>query len=177
MIETIQSHTLHPRYLNENSNVIDIGANYGHFAQAITRRFGCRCLAVEPSPEPFAAIPETANISKLHAAVSNRSGRASFYVASDSVASSLSGGAVSIVQTTEVNVFSLSDLLDHVGLTDVDLLKIDVEGAEIEMLNGCSERVLRRIAQISVEFHDFCGITPLLSVKRTLMRLRSNGFF
>lgn len=68
MIETIHDHTVHPRYLGVQSQVLDLGANYGLFAKAITARFGCRCIAVEPSPEPFAAIAETPLISKLQAA-------------------------------------------------------------------------------------------------------------
>lgn len=50
-IETIHWHTLHPRFLNERSRVIDLGANFGWFARKIVRRFGCTVEAVEPSPE------------------------------------------------------------------------------------------------------------------------------
>src|SRR5215472_8271605 len=74
MLEAIYDHTVHPRYLSAQSQVLDLGANYGLFAKAITARFGCRCIAVEPSPEPFAAIAETPLISKLQAAAASKSG-------------------------------------------------------------------------------------------------------
>jgi hypothetical protein len=45
MIETIYDHTVHPRYLGPQSEVLDLGANYGLFAKAITARFGCRRVA------------------------------------------------------------------------------------------------------------------------------------
>jgi len=45
MIETIQDHTVHPRYLGAQSQVLDLGANYGLFAKAITAR-----LAADASP-------------------------------------------------------------------------------------------------------------------------------
>jgi hypothetical protein len=41
-IETIHWHTLAPQFLNPSSRVLDLGANYGHFAYAITERCGCQ---------------------------------------------------------------------------------------------------------------------------------------
>src|SRR5215813_3096534 len=89
MLEAIYDHTVHPRYLSARSQVLDLGANYGRFAQAITARFGCRCIAVEPSPEPFAAIAESPLISKMQAAAASKSGTVPFHVATDSIFSSL----------------------------------------------------------------------------------------
>jgi FkbM family methyltransferase len=147
MIETIHDHTVHPRYLG------DLGANYGLFAKAITARFGCRCIAVEPSPEPFAAIAETPLISKLQAAAASKSGTVPFHIATDSVFSSLYPTS-NVVRVIEVRAFSLPDLLDLVDARPVDLLKMDIEGAEIELLNSCPTTILQQIRQISVEFHD-----------------------
>jgi FkbM family methyltransferase len=163
--------------LGPGSTVLDLGANYGRFAQAITERFGCHCVAVEPSPGPFAAIPETARISKLHAAVADRSGVMPFHVASESVASSLLQKAPTHIHTIDVQVFSFPELLGQLAWSRVDLLKIDIEGAEIGMLAACPDEVLGRVAQISVEFHDFCSITPPADVKWTLARLHRLGFF
>jgi len=176
MIETIHWHTLHPRYLSPESAVLDLGANHGQFAQAIADRFGCHCVAVEPSPGPFATIPITPLITKLPAAVGDKSGVMPFNVSSDSVASSLLDVATR-TNTIDVSVFSLPDLLDHLGWPRVDLLKVDIEGAEIGMLAACPDEVLGRVAQISIEFHDFCGITPAEDVCGTLERLHSLGFF
>ena len=176
MIETIHWHTLHPRYLGSQSRVLDLGANRGHFAHAVTERFGCHCVAVEPSPEAFKDIPETALISKLQAAVADKSGIMPFHVASESVASSLLHKAASHKSTIDVPVLSLPDLLGQLCWSRIDLLKIDIEGAEIGMLASCPDDLLRRVAQISVEFHDFCGITPRKDVTRTLARLQRLGF-
>jgi FkbM family methyltransferase len=176
MLETIHWHTLHSRYLGPESTVLDLGANHGQFASAVTDRFGCHCVAVEPSPGPFATIPTTPLITKLAAAVSDKSGIMPFNVSSDSVASSLLDVA-NRTNTIDVCAFSLVDLLDHLGWQRVDLLKVDVEGAEIGMLAACPDEVLRRVAQISIEFHDFCGITPAEDVHRTLERLHDLGFF
>jgi len=140
MIETIYDHTVHPRYLGPQSEVLDLGANYGLFAKAITARFGCRCIAVEPTPEPFAAIAESPLISKLQAAAASKSGTVPFHVATDSIFSSLYPTS-SVVRVIEVRALSLSDLFDLVETRPLDLLKMDVEGAEIELLNTCPPSV------------------------------------
>jgi FkbM family methyltransferase len=176
MIETIHDHTVHPRYLGVQSQVLDLGANYGLFAKAITARFGCRCIAVKPSPEPFAAIAETPLISKLQAAAASKSGTVPFHIATDSVFSSLYPTS-NVVRVIEVRAFSLPDLLDLVEARPVDLLKMDVEGAEIELLNSCPTTILQQIRQISVEFHDHCDLTPASEVSSTLARLHKLGFF
>jgi hypothetical protein len=75
-----------------------------------------------------------------------------------------------------VSVKSLQELIEELGWARVDLLKIDIEGAEIEMLASCPDDLLRRIAQISVEFHDFCGIIAPTEVRATLARLQKLGF-
>ena len=129
------------------------------------------------SPGPFAAIPAGAAISKLQAAVADKSGTMPFHVSSDSVASSLLHKAGSHTETIDVQVFSLADLLERLAWCRVDLLKIDIEGAEIGLLARTPDEVLERVAQISIEFHDFCGLTPLADVERTLVRLRRLGFF
>lgn len=58
-------------------------------------------------------------------------------------------------KTLEVEVVSLSTLMKRVGATDLALLKLDIEGAEFDVLAATPVEVLRRIAQITVEFHDF----------------------
>ena len=176
MIETIQDHTVHPRYLGAQSQVLDLGANYGLFAKAITARFGCRCIAVEPSPEPFAAIAETPLISKLQVAAASKSGTLPFHVATDSVASSLYQPD-SLVKVIEVRALSLPDLFDLVKVESLDLLKMDIEGAEIALINTCPPSILQQIKQLSIEFHDHNGVTPASEVNSTLARLHTLGFF
>ena len=176
MIETIHWHTLHPRFLGPQSVVVDLGANYGRFTEAVVKRFGCRCLAVEPSPEPFAAIKTNGLITKLQAAVAGKSGMMPFHISTHSVASSL-GEINDLVATIQVRVLTLPDILIHVGGSKIDLLKVDIEGAEIDMLAACSDEFLaERVAQMAIEFHDFCGLTPAKIVGETLGRLRRLDF-
>jgi len=56
---------------------------------------------------------------------------------------------------------TLSSVLDGFGNGPIDLLKIDVEGAEMDILNGISERDWPRIRQIVAEVHDVGGRVEL----------------
>ncbi len=66
----------------------------------------------------------------------------------------------------------------RLGLEKIDLLKIDIEGAEIALFDSTSNDVLSRIRQITVEFHDFIPELGIQNdVKRTKLRLQSLGFY
>jgi FkbM family methyltransferase len=173
-IETIHWHTLAPGFLNSTSRVIDLGANYGLFARAITERTGCQCIALEPSPEPFHGIKPSRLIQSIQAAVAGKSGTMGFRV---DPANPLAGALTEDKSDVQVRVMTLPELIQELDWSAVDLLKVDIEGAEIEMLAACPDQLLsERIRQISIEFHDFCGITPAAAVRRCLGRLHSLGF-
>jgi hypothetical protein len=59
----------------------------------------------------------------------------------------------------------------------VSLIKMDIEGAEVEVFDSLPDELLVSIPQISVEFHDFCGITPGETVSRIATRLQALDFF
>jgi FkbM family methyltransferase len=171
-LETIHWHTLAPQFLGSHSKVLDLGANYGMFARAVTKRFGCKCVAVEPSPEPFQSIVPTADICTMQIAVADKPGIMNFKISDNSLASSLDeGGSIA------VKVESLPNLVNKLGWDRVDLLKVDIEGSEIGMLSACEDDFLsKKIAQISIEFHDFCGITKPETVKDVIARFNKIGF-
>ena len=177
MIETIHWHTLHPRYLSSQSNVLDLGANTGQFSRAVVDRFGCKCIAVEPEPTVFSIIPANDQITRVQAAIASRSGRIPLYLTKKSDGHSILRNKPSVVEVIEVEAISLSDLLTRLGWHRVDLVKIDIEGAEIELLDTCPDEWLRRIAQLTIEFHDFNGVTPSADVWRVLERMKKLGFY
>lgn len=57
-------------------------------------------------------------------------------------------------QIHECRLRRLSDVFDENGLDRIDVLKIDVQRAELDVLRGIDERHLRRIRAISMELHD-----------------------
>lgn len=71
-----------------------------------------------------------------------------------------SGGSSSIMPekhrenapTEEIEVITLEQVFRENGLTECDVMKIDVEGAEYQMLLAADKRTLRRIKYLTLEF-------------------------
>ena len=76
----------------------------------------------------------------------------------------------------EVRAVSLPSLLEEQQIGVPDLLKLDVEGSELEVLRACDDELLAGIKQITVEFHDFNGVVSAADVQDTLARFRRLGF-
>ncbi|GAB4819450.1 hypothetical protein N2152v2_006496 [Parachlorella kessleri] len=68
-------------------------------------------------------------------------------------------------QVTECPLCTVSDLIDDYSLTKVDLLKVDVERAELEVLRGVSQRHWPLIRQVVAEVHD-ANLAPVLCLLR-----------
>ena len=68
-----------------------------------------------------------------------------------------------------VRSLSLGMALDLCG-TPVALLKLDVEGAEVEILEGADDATLARVARVALEYHDFLRPGCRARVERRLVR-------
>jgi 31-O-methyltransferase len=75
------------------------------------------------------------------------------------------------VQRVECAVTTVSEAMRDSGIEAVDLLKIDVEGAEWEVLQGVDEADWPRLRQLAIEVHNVGG-----RVERVRELLASNGF-
>jgi hypothetical protein len=56
-------------------------------------------------------------------------------------------------------------------------LKLDVEGAELEILKNTPANVLRTFSQITVEFHEWLGIGSISEVEAIIEKLKGIGFY
>jgi FkbM family methyltransferase len=71
----------------------------------------------------------------------------------------------------ECSLRVLSDVLEEEGIERIDLLKVDVEGAELDVLRGIRDEHWGRIRQIVMEVHDTEG-----RLERIVALLRGHGF-
>jgi FkbM family methyltransferase len=137
----------------EPRTIVDLGANVGqaslYFRQAYP---GARIIAVEADPMTFATLAKNlgrdAMVKLRHCAITPR----------DEGPVRLSrlpneSWATRVGATGEVVVpgMSLDRLLDEEHLTVVDLLKVDIEGLEIDVLTTAIS--LDRVKTVVAEFH------------------------
>jgi len=155
--------------------ILDIGANIGLFSIWIARHApGARVAAFEPFPENYDALVKnlsgwTHQVTPLNMAVGRSAGRGQMLATGQRsldhrLASTESAGAQA------VQVVSLEDAIRLTGSDSVDFLKLDVEGAELDVLEGADERTLRRIRQVAIEYHDNIRPGTLARVKQILDR-------
>lgn len=172
-IATVEDHTFFAPALRHDSVVLDVGAHHGAFSAAITRRFGCQCLALEPNPDCFALIPEGDAVRKWCVAVSAERGPRSFVLSSNPQASRLSS---EVGPSVTVESVMLEEFARENEIGEIALIKMDVEGSEIEILDSLSDAFLSRVAQFTIEFHETMGYVSLADVQRVLRRLERLGF-
>ena len=181
-IGLVEEHYIVTSVLSERSTVVDLGANLGRLSSELADRFHCSCVALEPAPENVARIPTHPRVQVVQGAIAPKSGTGELQLATDCTANRLalagnvdapSGNAASIT----VALFDYPSLLQAAGVRKVDLLKVDVEGAEWDFFDSLTDADLLSIGQITVEFHDF--IKELGEVRRTwqvYQRLLGLGF-
>jgi FkbM family methyltransferase len=144
------------------SLVVDLGANEGRFSAAILAVApSARIIAVEPAPEPRRRLEQRIggrpNVRIVGKAVGAEPGTATLNITSHDNNSSLRrphddagdvhGEGWDVVEGIEVEVTTLDDLL---GDEAADVLKIDVQGVELDVIAG-GERTLRSARAVLLE--------------------------
>jgi FkbM family methyltransferase len=142
--------------------VIDAGANTGVYAVQQARR-GARVYAFEPNPDCFRRLRKAVQanglegqVNAFHRALGAAPGRAQLFLPAGVTTMgslrpewtpALCGPAVA------VEVETLADVVSRHGIARVDLLKVDVEGFELDVLRGAGG-ALRLVERVVVEYHS-----------------------
>ncbi len=176
------------------ATVVDLGANIGLSALFFALRYRqARLLAVEPDAGNFALLeantaPFGERVRREQAAIWNRDGMISL-ADEDEAGNDLDGWGIQVTEAPSPSArqtpcFRLDTLLDRHGFQQVDILKVDIEGAEVELFDDSAAAWLPRIGLIVVETHDRFRPGSDAAVRRAvgpgfteLPRLGENRFF
>ena len=163
--------------------MIDAGGYRGEFANHVASTYGCDVRTFEPVPVVADRVETGANVRLERAALAGSTGTATMFAA-DGMSSTLKTGIadeVSRVQgplaPIEVRTIELGEYMEDEGIRDVALLKLDIEGAEADVLESLPDEALGRIAQVTTEFHAFVDPDLQAGVDRASRRLEAAGFW
>lgn len=166
------NHVYYPGFLADNSStIIDLGANIGLYALRIKQTNPqCKIICLEPNPFTFEILQRNVKENKLHnITLINRA----VNVANDNMqlklihhATALSGKYLdiikkekrswitqSMIEIINVKCTTLKNILSKYNLSAVDILKMDIEGMELEILES-SIPILNKINKIIIEWHS-----------------------
>jgi FkbM family methyltransferase len=151
--------------LGEPQCILDLGGYCGYTAVAFSARFPeARVAAVEPHPDNFAALTANIKLNNLPVTVF----QAAATVSDGPVQLFLGGGMTHGLVPTHhstggsitVEGLSVPTILDRLGWDRIDLLKIDIEGAE-EFLFRARQPWLAQVKTIIGEYHGSYRIPEL----------------
>ena len=155
--------------LKEDSVLIDVGANKGEFtifgAKRVPRG---RVLSFEPTEVNSQILEKNVNKNKFdnvkifRIGLSNKSKNIPIYEPYDKYLNGTKNeGAFSVFESKEVgkflqniNVEIFDQIIKNEGLNKVSVIKIDVEGSELEVLEGMSETLRKFKPYIIIETNE-----------------------
>jgi FkbM family methyltransferase len=158
---------------SSNPTILDCGANIGLSVIFFKRLYPeSNVIAFEPDPAICTVLRE--NIAKnrlehvevVESAVWTQRGSLNF------VPDHADGGKI-IRENSEITSRVTSVRLRDYLVTPIDLLKMDIEGAEIDVLADCADS-LRQVRSIILEYHSYASQAQRLD--ELLKLLREEGF-
>ena len=150
--------------IQDGWKVLDIGGGIGDFTIfAAMGRPSSAVYAFEPTPQSFALLQENLRLNKVinvkgyAEAVWSEKGTLAIDTTIGEPGQFISQQAKSgLPQNGKVLVpsVSLAEVFSRLELDQVDLMKMDCEGAEYPVLFNASDEVLGRIQRMVMEYHD-----------------------
>jgi FkbM family methyltransferase len=172
------------RAIQPGATVFDVGANLGAYTLLFGQWVGAngRVVAFEPSPASQAGLLRHVQMNDLvdrveivRAAVTDRVGTADFHVDRFGGASSLYTAGQAAPTTVTVETTTLDAFCAARGLTP-NVLKVDVEGAELEVLRGAREVLSSPQLSTFVELHPSVWSARGFSAAEVARELHGLGF-
>ena len=155
---------------NSGDIVVDVGSHIGHHTLIAAKRVGPKgkVIAIEADPKNFEILNKNIELNRLkdnvitiNCAVSSKEEKIKLYTPEEESGNTIYNTIVSDRVSpeenfVEINANTLDKLLNENGISvkDVKWLKIDVEGAEFEVLKGAHEILSEsKIITLLIEIH------------------------
>lgn len=174
-VRRVSAHTVVCDKLDDSSIVFDCGLNRGEFTRWITENFKSRVHGFEPDIKLFPLLPDYVGANYNNVAIAAYTGRLNLRMGGGSD-SSIVYENQGYDRVVEIPCVTIEDYMKSKGIARITLLKLDIEGAELEVLEKMSSGILAEIDQITVEFHDFINHGDVPRIKAIISRLEQCGF-
>ena len=173
---------IYQKLLNPDSIVYSFGIGEDiSFDNAVIKNHKCYLYAFDPTPKSINWIKSktlSSNFTFFEYGIAEKSGTFDFFLPKNT--NNISGSyvfqnSVDSKQKIKVEMRSFSDIVDDLGHNHVDVLKMDIEGAEYAVLESILNNPIN-IPQILIEFHDRLFLDGREKTKNAIMRLRDYNY-
>jgi len=159
----------------EVKTILDLGANIGVASAWFRLTYpAAKIHAYEPAPRAFALLQENAkhigNMQVFAEAIGAHAGEVTFHESDRSVASSvITSNALQTSHDVSVPMISIDAAIER--MDSVDLLKIDIEGAEFDALAAAAQ--LHKAKYIVGEAHPAAAKRNLAEIEKALSKMHT----
>ncbi len=193
-IETAKPNPELPHYyiyknrLDSRSKVVDVGCGFdADMSMYMIKKFGLFAVGIDPTHKHQHSLDELTRkgggkFSHQPWAVSNTDGHITFNESTNRDSGSILETHINIhgqkqVEQYSVESISLGKLPERLGLDKIDYIKLDLEGAEYELIENLTKEQLDKYDQIFIEFHHhaFPNFKPE-NTKQMARKIESFGF-
>ena len=166
--------------IKPEDTIVDIGGHIGSFTvKAASLASNGKVYTFEPFPSTYAVLAKNTenlkNVEIQQTAVSGASGAQELFFSSSNPAEN------SLLRKTdnsiEVPLVTLTDAFDKNHIKNVDLLKVDCEGAEYDILFNAGDS-LSIVQKMVMEVHEpkYFGIPDKYTIDGLIQLLEEHGF-
>jgi FkbM family methyltransferase len=139
-------------HINPGMTILDIGAHVGYYTLLAARLAGSdgRVFSFEPDQDNYALLVHNVqlngydNVTTVNQAVSDKSSSRTLFI------SALDNGRHSMYHQRQpesgsitVSATTADDYFGEINWPEIDLIKLDVEGSELDVINGMTELLKR----------------------------------
>lgn len=162
---------LAPNYIfldrfDSSSTIVDVGCgSEAEFCVHMDRAYSASTFGVDPTRKHAEALSIIESESKgrfkhIPKAVASSTQSLTFFESVENESGSIRQDHRNVendtVRTYEVEALTLSSLKTEIGRDSIDFLKLDLEGAEYDLLPSLDKDDLAPFKQVFIEFHHHC---------------------
>lgn len=160
--------------IQKSDLIVDIGANNGDLLLYLNTFSNYKYIGFEPASMDFKNLELNRNLSEVYNMAALDESRKVLFYASSREADSSIYEPVSFTESSFVQAVRLDEFL--ASNIKIKILKVDAEGAEIEVLRG-AEKILNQIEYIAIDLGFEKGINQETTAPQVINFLLANNFY